>query len=255
MTRAIEATGLYKAFKTGRTKLEVLKRVDFDACHGEVTMVMGPSGSGKSTLIAALSGLLRPDEGKVTALGQDLWKLRGGRIDKFRLDHCGFIFQGFNLFSALTALQQVTVVLKHQGMSSGKAKEQARRYLAEVGLEKRINQRPSELSGGEKQRVAIARALAKQPQLLFADEPTSALDGENGQIVIRLLRRAATQHGAAVIAVTHDHRLETFADRIIHIDDGRIADDRRVTATETPFYHPQAAPPLPGVREPALSGA
>jgi putative ABC transport system ATP-binding protein len=253
--RAIEATGLYKAFKTGRTKLEVLKRVDFDACHGEVTMVMGPSGSGKSTLIAALSGLLRPDEGRVTALGQDLWKLRAGRIDRFRLDHCGFIFQGFNLFSALTALQQVTVVLKYQGLAPAKAKAQARDYLAEVGLEKRMHQRPSELSGGEKQRVAIARALAKQPQLMFADEPTSALDGENGQIVIRLLRRAATEHGAGVIVVTHDHRLESFADRIIHIDDGRIASDTRVVATETPFYHPQSAPPLHGAREPALAGA
>ena len=250
-TRAIEATGLYKAFKTGRSKLEVLKHIDFDACHGELTMVMGPSGSGKSTLIAALSGLLRPDDGRVMALGEDLWRLRAGRIDRFRLDHCGFIFQGFNLFSALTAVQQVAVVLKYQGVPSGKAKARARDYLAEVGLEKRMHQRPSELSGGEKQRVAIARALAKEPTLMFADEPTSSLDGENGQIVIGLLRRAATTRGAAVIVVTHDHRLESFADRIIHIDDGRIASDRRVAATETPFYHPQTAAPA----APAFAGA
>jgi putative ABC transport system ATP-binding protein len=251
MKRAIEGSGLYKAFRTGRTKLEVLKHIDFDACHGEVTMVMGPSGSGKSTLIAALSGLLRPDDGRVMALGQDLWNLRGGRIDRFRLDHCGFIFQGFNLFSALTALQQVTVVLRYQGVPARQARARAADTLAEVGLEKRMHQRPSELSGGEKQRVAIARALAKQPTLMFADEPTSALDGENGQIVIRLLRRAATQHGAAVIAVTHDHRLESFADRIIHIDDGRIATDNRVVATETPFYHPQTAPERARAPEPA----
>ena len=253
--RAIEATGLYKAFKTGRTKLEVLKRIDFDALHGEVTMVMGPSGSGKSTLIAGLSGLLKPDEGKVMALGQDLWSLRAGRIDKFRLDHCGFIFQGFNLFSALTALQQVQIVLKYQGVAGREARARAEETLELVGLGKRMHQRPSELSGGEKQRVAIARALAKQPTLMFADEPTSALDGENGQIVIRLLRKAATERGAAVIVVTHDHRLETFADRVIHIDDGRIASDERIVATETPFYHPQLAGAPEAAREPALAGA
>ena len=227
---AVRATGLSKRFKTGRTWIEVLKGIDFDARHGDVTMVMGPSGSGKSTLIAALSGLLRPDAGEVTALETDLWALGGGKLDKFRLDHCGFIFQGFNLFSALTALQQVSIILKYQGHSPGAAREKAMIALEEVGLGPRINQRPSELSGGEKQRVAIARALAKSPQLLFADEPTSALDGENGQLIIRLLRRAAKQHGAAVICVTHDPRLEAFADRVIHLEDGRILDDRRRTA-------------------------
>lgn len=230
---AIRAHGIYKRFKTGRSHIEVLKRVDFDANHGEVTMVMGPSGSGKSTLVAALSGLLKPDEGKVTALDQDLWSLRSGKLDKFRLDHCGFIFQGFNLFAALTALQQVEIVLKYQGHPNAVAREKAANALMEVGLETRMNQRPSELSGGEKQRVAIARALAKTPQLLFADEPTSALDGENGQIVIKLLQRAAKQHGAAVICVTHDPRLEAYADRVIHLEDGHILSDRRVDAAPT----------------------
>ncbi|HWA62120.1 MAG TPA: ABC transporter ATP-binding protein [Caulobacteraceae bacterium] len=230
MPAAIRATGLNKRFKTGRTHIEVLKSLDFDARHGDVTMVMGPSGSGKSTLIAALSGLLRPDSGQVTALEQDLWGLPGGKLDRFRLDHCGFIFQGFNLFSALTALQQVSIVLKYQGLPPREARDRAAAALEEVGLGARLNQRPAELSGGEKQRVAIARALAKNPRLLFADEPTSALDGENGQIVIRLLRRAAKQHDAAVICVTHDVRLEAYADRVIHIEDGRILDDRRRTA-------------------------
>jgi putative ABC transport system ATP-binding protein len=225
---AIVAHGIYKRFKTGRSHIEVLKRVDFDANHGEVTMVMGPSGSGKSTLVAALSGLLKPDEGRVTALDQEIWGLRSGKLDKFRLDHCGFIFQGFNLFSALTALQQVEIILKYQGHPKREAREKAANALMEVGLETKLNQRPSELSGGEKQRVAIARALAKDPRLLFADEPTSALDGENGQIVIKLLQRAAKQHGAAVICVTHDPRLEAYADRVIHLEDGRILDDRRV---------------------------
>jgi len=228
-TRAIEARGLVKRFKTGRSHIEVLKGVDFDALHGDVTMVMGPSGSGKSTLVATLSGLLKPDEGQVMALGEDLWRHRPGRIDRFRLDHCGFIFQGFNLFGALSALQQVTTVLKYTGLSPDAARRKAETALAEVGLGPRMHQRPAELSGGEKQRVAIARALAKEPRLLFADEPTSALDGENGQVVIKLLQRAAKSHGAAVICVTHDPRLEAYADRIIHIEDGRILDDRRTT--------------------------
>lgn len=227
---AIEATGLTKRFKSGKSFVEVLKGVDFDARHGDLTMVMGPSGSGKSTLIAALSGLLRPEEGRVDILDiDDLWKLSNGRIDRFRLENCGFIFQGFNLFPALTALQQVETVLKFQGQSPDKARKRAALALEEVGLGHRLHQRPAALSGGEKQRVAIARALAKDPQILFADEPTSALDGENGQVVIRLLRRAATEHGAAVICVTHDPRLEAWADRVIHIEDGVITDDQRRT--------------------------
>jgi len=226
---AIVAHGLVKGFKTGRTRIEVLKSVDFDALHGDVTMVMGPSGSGKSTLIAVLSGLLKPDAGQVTAFGEDLWSRRPAEIDRFRLDHCGFVFQGFNLFPALTALQQVAVILGYKGYSPVEAKAKAEETLVEVGLASKIHQRPSELSGGEKQRVAIARALAKEPDILFADEPTSALDGETGQKVIRLLQRAAKKRDAAVVCVTHDPRLEAFADRIIHIEDGRILDDRRTT--------------------------
>jgi putative ABC transport system ATP-binding protein len=224
---AIAAYGLTKRFKTGRTHIEVLKQVDFDARHGDVTMVMGPSGSGKSTLVACLSGLLKPDIGTVTAMGEELWSYKPGKIDKFRLDHCGFIFQGFNLFSSLNALDQVALILKYKGFSRSEARRRAEIALDEVGLTNRIRQRPSEMSGGEKQRVAIARALAKEPQLLFADEPTSALDGETGQVITKLLQRAAKQHGAAVICVTHDPRLEAYADRIIHIEDGRILSDER----------------------------
>ena len=241
MKKAIDAHGLVKRFKTGRTYVEVLKSVDFDALHGELTMVMGPSGSGKSTLIANLSGLLRPDQGTVSALDCDLWSLPNGRIDKFRLDHCGFIFQGFNLFSALTALQQVALVLKYTGLSKRAAHDKAEEALHEVGLGHRLHYRPLQLSGGEKQRVAIARALAKEPKLLFADEPTSALDGENGQLVIRLLQRATRAHGAAVICVTHDPRLEAHADRVVHIEDGKILDDLRPVHDAAPLPQPVPA--------------
>ena len=234
MTAAVSAKGLVKRFKTGRTFATVLREVDFEAEAGHVTMVMGPSGSGKSTLIAALSGLLRPDSGQVTVLGKDLWRLSGGRIDRFRLDNCGFIFQGFNLFPALTAFEQVATVLRYKGLSRKAARERAVEALREVGLEPRMRQRPSQLSGGEKQRVAIARALAKAPSLVFADEPTSALDGESGQMVVRLLRRAATEHGAAVICVTHDPRLEAFADRLVRIEDGQVLSDEPVVRAAAP---------------------
>ena len=225
---ALDAKGLSKAYKIGKTRQQVLKSVDFNAYHGQVTMVMGPSGSGKSTLIAALSGLMKPDEGKVLALGEDLWKKSRGKIDRFRLDHCGFIFQGFNLFPSLNATQQVEQVLKYCKVPKGEARRRAHDVLKSVGLDHRLSLRPSELSGGEKQRVAIARALSKSPSLIFADEPTSALDSVSGQVVIKLLHQAAKERGAAVIVVTHDPRLEAYADRIIHMEDGKILSDHMV---------------------------
>lgn len=219
---ALSAHNLEKSFKTGKVKTAVLKGVSLEVAEGEIALVMGPSGSGKSTLLAAISGLLEPDEGDVRALGENLWDLKKAKIDKFRLDNCGFIFQGFNLFGALTARQQVETVLKYAGFSKEQQREAAETALDEVGLQKQKHKRPDELSGGEKQRVAIARALAKQPKLIFADEPTSALDGENGANVMGLLRRSAKSHGASVLCVTHDVRLAAYADRIITIEDGRI---------------------------------
>ena len=230
---ALQATGLSKSYKIGRTRQQVLKNVDFTAYHGQVTMVMGPSGSGKSTLIAALSGLMKPDEGTVMALGEDLWKKSRNKIDKFRLDHCGFIFQGFNLFPALDATQQVVQVLKYCGVGKQERLARAGAVLEAVGLGQRLKQRPAELSGGEKQRVAIARALAKSPALIFADEPTSALDSANGQVVIKLLHQAAQERGAAIIVVTHDPRLEAHADRVIQMEDGKILSDQMISSPPT----------------------
>ena len=226
---AIDARGLSKAYKIGKTRQQVLKNVDFSAYHGQMTMVMGPSGSGKSTLIAALSGLMKPDEGEVLALGERLWEKSSGKVDRFRLDHCGFIFQGFNLFPALDATEQVVQVLRYCGVDKREARARATAVLESVGLGQRLHQKPAELSGGEKQRVAIARALAKSPALIFADEPTSALDSGNGQVVIKLLHKAARERGAAIVVVTHDPRLEAHADRIIHMEDGKILDDRMIS--------------------------
>lgn len=221
-TWAIEARGITKSFKAGQIKVEVLKGIDLLIAPGEIVLVMGPSGSGKSTLLAAVSGLMKPDSGSVIALDQNIWKMPRKNIDRFRLSNCGFIFQGFNLFPALTASQQVQVVLKFMKQKGAARKKAAEGALADVGLGHRFNNRPDRLSGGEKQRVAIARALAKKPKLIFADEPTSALDGENGNVVMTLLRKCAKEQGATVLCVTHDARLATFADRIITIEDGRI---------------------------------
>ena len=219
---AIEARGLYKGFKSGQMMVEVLKGIDLLIEPGEIALVMGPSGSGKSTLLAAVSGLLRPDKGSVVALGESIWDKPRKAIDRFRLANCGFIFQGFNLFPALTALQQVEQVLQFMRLPKAQVKEYATAALKDVGLGHRLSNRPDRLSGGEKQRVAIARALAKKPKLIFADEPTSALDGENGHVVMELLRKCAKEQGATVLCVTHDARLAVFADRIITIEDGRI---------------------------------
>lgn len=224
---AIIAKSISKSFHTGKVTIDVIKSLDLEIRPGELTLMVGPSGSGKSTLLAMLSGLLRPDAGQVFTSGNDLWAHAAGEIDRFRLAHCGFIFQGFNLFPALTALEQVLLPMRYLGMSGATAEAKAREALALVGLEKRAHLRPLELSGGEKQRAAIARAIVKEPDLLFADEPTSALDSQNGRVVIDILHRIARERGSTVLCVTHDPRLLEHADRIIHLEDGRILTDSR----------------------------
>jgi putative ABC transport system ATP-binding protein len=192
-----------------------------------MTVLMGPSGSGKSTLMAVLSGLLRPDSGRVLALGQDLWQLTERGREEFRRRHCGFIFQGFNLFPALTARQHVEMVQRWTGMSSGReARRRAKTLLGELGLSGKEGLRPEQLSGGEKQRVAIAQALAKSPTLCFADEPTSALDWAHGEQIVALLRAEAIGRGATLLVVSHDPRVIAYADQVVHIEDGRLGEAR-----------------------------
>jgi putative ABC transport system ATP-binding protein len=223
----ILADQLRKSYGAGATRIEVLRGLSLQIQPGELTLCVGPSGSGKSTLVAALSGLLRPDEGRVTLLDHDLSKLGTRACDAFRLRHCGFVFQGFNLFGALTAYENVALPLGFMGVPAAAARERARAALERVGLTARAHLLPAELSGGEKQRVAIARAVVKEPDLIFADEPTSALDKENGRIVIDLLHHFARERGATILAVTHDPRLIEHADRVILLEDGAITDDRR----------------------------
>lgn len=224
---ALRGRDLVKSFRSGRVQTPVLRGLSLDVSVGELTLISGPSGCGKSTLLALLSGLSRPDAGEVVALDQSLASLDERALERFRLHHTGFVFQGFNLFGALSAVEQVMLPLGALGLTRAEARERARVALDEVGLSARASLRPGEMSGGEKQRVAIARALAKRPQLLFADEPTSALDASNGQIVIDLLHRLARTHRAAVLCVSHDPRVVDHADRVLHMEDGRLLDDTR----------------------------
>lgn len=227
MDIALLADNLSKAFVSGAVRTEVLRGLSVEVAAGELTLVSGPSGCGKSTLLAILSALLRPDGGRAVALGQDLARLSARERERFRLRHTGFVFQGFNLFPALDAIEQVALPLGYLGISDAEARRRAVAALEEVGLASRMRLKPAELSGGEKQRVAIARALAKEPQLVFADEPTSALDAANGQIVIDTLHRIARAHKATVLCVSHDPRLISHADRVLAMEDGRILSDSR----------------------------
>ncbi len=224
MSVTMSARGVTKGFGEGELRQLALRGVDIDLHQGELTVMMGPSGSGKSTLLAILSALLRPDSGEVHALGENLWRLSEGKREAFRRKYCGFVFQGYNLFPALTARQQLEIVLRWgSGVAPGKAAKLASDSLGLLGLAEKQHLRPHQLSGGEKQRVAIARALVKQPRLIFADEPTAALDWEHGKTVVALLREAARRDGATVLMVSHDPRVGPLADRVMHLDDGQLA--------------------------------
>jgi putative ABC transport system ATP-binding protein len=221
---------LFRFFGKGEVKTTALNEVSLDLYRGHITLLMGPSGSGKSTLLSVLSGLLRPDAGKVIVLGEDLWRLSDRERERFRLCHFGFIFQGYNLFPALTALQQLEMVLRWgEGVPRREARLRVSEMLDRLGLAKKAHLRPSQLSGGEKQRVAIGRALIKKPAFCFADEPTSALDWAHGEQVVDLLRAAAHEQEATILMVAHDARVISYADQVFHLDDGCLVESETVS--------------------------
>jgi putative ABC transport system ATP-binding protein len=220
---ALEAWNLTRCYGSGEMKTCALRDVSIELYPGQITLLMGPSGSGKSTLLAVLSGLLQPDSGKVFSLGQDLWALSEAQREAFRLRYCGFIFQGYNLFPALTARQQMEMVLRWGGGASAReARDRADAMLTLLGLGKKGHLRPLQLSGGEKQRVAIGRALIKEPSFVFADEPTAALDWKHGEQVVELLRAAAHDNGSTILVVAHDARMIPHVDRVLHLEDGDL---------------------------------
>ena len=222
---ALVARNLHHAFGAGAEAVHVLSDVSLELFAGQVLLLMGPSGSGKSTLLAVIAGLLRPDRGEVRVLGNDLWRLSEAQRERFRLRHFGFVFQGFNLFPSLTASEQLEMIVRWgEGAGRREARERVRAMLERLGLGRRADVRADRLSGGEKQRVAVGRALLKQPKFCFADEPTGALDWAHGEQVVQLLQSAARERDAVVFMVGHDPRLVPYADRVLHLSDGRLTD-------------------------------
>jgi putative ABC transport system ATP-binding protein len=212
-----------KTYDMGGQPVHALRGVDLALDGGEVLLLLGPSGSGKTTLLSIMGCILRATSGRVLVDGGDVTRLSEAQLPAIRLRHFGFVFQGFNLFPALTAAENVEIALGLKGISGRAARQAAREALDAVGLADKADVLPSNLSGGQKQRVAIARALVGRPSIILADEPTAALDSTSGQLVMDLLRSLATDHGRAVVIVTHDSRTFQYADRIVTIEDGRLA--------------------------------
>ena len=231
---AVSCRQVKKEFGAGENRALVLRGVDFEVAFGEMTLLVGPSGCGKTTLLSVIAGLLDATAGEIAVLGQNMADLSGSDSISFRRKNLGFVFQQYNLLPALTAAENAAVPLLAAGVSRKRAVDRASAVLSEIGLEHRLHALPRELSGGQQQRVALARALVHEPRLIVCDEPTSALDHETGHAVMDLLTKVAVRRDRAVIVVAHDSRVFDFADRIAHMDDGRIV------KTETPVAEPAA---------------
>jgi putative ABC transport system ATP-binding protein len=213
---------LTKTFGEGETRVEAVRGLDLELDRGEIVLVMGPSGSGKTTLLSMLGGLLRATGGEVWVDGTDISALPERDLPPFRAHTFGFIFQDFNLITALSARENVEVALNLGGVRGGNARDRANSLLGSLGLEERLNFPIAKLSGGEKQRVAIARAIANRPALILADEPTANLDSAHGAETMRLLRRLAKSEGTTVVMVSHDDRLREVDDRVLWLEDGSL---------------------------------
>jgi len=237
----VDVRAVDKSFGDGPDRIDVLKKVNLQACTGEIMMLVGPSGCGKTTLLSAIAGTLRVDAGNIQVFGSALETMSGGALTRFRSTHIGFIFQQFNLIPTLSVAENVGIPLLIQGVSASKALDRSRAILDKVGLGTRWKERPNKLSGGEQQRVAIARALVHDPPLVICDEPTAALDARNGEIVLDLFRQVARSPERAVIIVTHDNRIFPYADRIARMDDGEIVEVREQAHPQAPhFIHEHA---------------
>ena len=213
-----------KRYGDGETAVTAVRDVSLAVEPGEIVLIMGPSGSGKTTLLSMMGALLRPTSGGIHLDGTALSELSEGRLPAIRLRQFGFIFQDFNLLSALTIRENVALVAELSGTKRPAARAKATSILTELGLGARLDFLPEKLSGGEKQRVAIARALINDPTLILADEPTANLDSKIGHEIMRLLRGIAKDQGRSVVIVSHDQRIRDIADRILWLDDGEFKD-------------------------------
>jgi putative ABC transport system ATP-binding protein len=242
----LQAVDVTKTLGDGARQVQALKGVSLSLAGGELVLLMGPSGSGKTTLLSVLGCILSPTAGSVVVCGRAAAGLPPEDLAKLRRDHIGFVFQSYHLFPTLTAVDNVRLALEVRGERPHRAFALAKEALAKVGLERKINALPLELSSGEQQRVAIARALGADARAILADEPTAALDSANGHAIMALLADIAKGASRGVLVVTHDPRTLPFANRIVHIEDGRIVGD--------PAAPPASAEPPPVESRPIESG-
>ena len=219
----LEANGVVKVFEEGSQRVEVLRGVSITVARGEVVALEGPSGSGKTTLLSIMGCILTPTSGEVTIAGERVDAARPDQLRDVRRRSIGFVFQQYNLFPALTALENIEYALNVKGRKGRSAREEAMSALTRVGLGDRLHFLPRDLSGGQKQRVAIARALAGSPPVILADEPTANLDTVAGTQVLELFRDLAKSESRGLVIVTHDPKVRAVADRVVGIRDGRLA--------------------------------
>ena len=223
-TVAIKAVGLTKRFGEGEAMTLAVRDVSFEAYFGEILLVVGPSGSGKTTMLSMISGILRPNDGKVEIEGIDIWGLSADELAEFRLKRLGFVFQDYHLFPRLTTAENVAMPLILQRRDWQDALSEAKRDLEIVGLGARSELPPVKLSGGEQQRVAIARAIVGRPDILVLDEPTASLDGDTGRTIVKFIRDEILNESRCIIIVTHDMRIFEFGDRILEMADGCLTE-------------------------------
>ena len=221
---AIRAVNLTRTFEVGETTVEALRSISLEVTEGQFVALVGPSGSGKSTLLNLVGGLDRPTDGQLWIDGVELSASKEKALTDHRRRRVGFVFQSFNLLPRLTAVENVALPLIFVGVDERKRIERAEQLLAQVGLSDRMDHRPTQLSGGEQQRVAIARALVNRPAIILADEPTGNIDTTTGAEIMDLLRRLNREQGVTLLLVTHDSEAASFADRIIQLRDGQIAE-------------------------------
>lgn len=223
MQPAIEVRAVTKTYKEGTSSVTALRGVDLEIASGELVMLAGPSGSGKTTLLSIIGCILSPTSGSVRLKGQEVSNLSEKELPRVRREHIGFVFQGFNLFPALTVGENIELMLDLKGIRGDSARIRVQELLEQVGLQHKSSSFPADLSGGQKQRVAVARALAGDPGIILADEPTAALDSVVGRKIIEIMHTLAHDHGRAVVIVTHDPRVLELGNRVIRIEDGMIA--------------------------------
>ena len=221
----LELQNLSKVYGSGELAVRAVDRVDLQVKPGEIVLIMGPSGSGKTTLLSVAGLLLHPSEGQIWINGQQATALKQNQLPDLRLHSIGFVFQAYNLIASLSARENIELVMNIAGVRGQQAHNRAMKLLTMLGLEQRAHHLPADLSGGQKQRVAIARALANDAPLILADEPTGNLDSKTGFEVMELLSGGlGRDQGRAIVIVTHDHRLQEIADRVLWLEDGRLSD-------------------------------